>query len=256
MIWRSGSSISLYRGVSYDIPQPVEHQSSYFTKNKTIYKPTGSPVQNYRTDKKYVETLHRGDAGVSNVDDNSDTVSSSPPEVKYEHEMDSLLDNLGPRCTDWTGCDPLPVDADLLPGFVPGYKPPFRILPYGVRRSLGMKDQTALRRLARRLPPHFALRKIVCFFFLSISNSPDIFFAVFHLYMFPFFSGRSRQHQGLATAMVKLWEKSSIAKIALKRGVQLTTSERMAEDIRVIICFYPPKFFLVLSLFECFYFDI
>jgi hypothetical protein len=45
--------------------------------------------------------------------------------------------------------------------------------------------------------------------------------------------GRSRQLQGLANAMVKLWEKSSIAKIALKRGVQLTTSERMAEDIKV-----------------------
>lgn len=47
-------------------------------------------------------------------------------------------------------------------------------------------------------------------------------------------SGRSRQLQGLAVAMIKLWEKSSIAKIALKRGVQLTTSERMAEDIKVI----------------------
>lgn len=35
-------------------------------------------------------------------------------------------------------------------------------------------------------------------------------------------------------AMVKLWERSSISKIALKRGVQLTTSERMAEDIKVI----------------------
>lgn len=45
--------------------------------------------------------------------------------------------------------------------------------------------------------------------------------------------GRSRQLQGLAAAMIKLWEKSSIAKIALKRGVQLTTSERMADDIKV-----------------------
>ena len=45
--------------------------------------------------------------------------------------------------------------------------------------------------------------------------------------------GRSRQLQGLANAMVKLWEKSSVAKVALKRGVQLTTSERMAEDIKV-----------------------
>ena len=34
--------------------------------------------------------------------------------------------------------------------------------------------------------------------------------------------------------MIKLWEKSSIAKIALKRGVQLTTSERMAKDIKVM----------------------
>lgn len=32
--------------------------------------------------------------------------------------------------------------------------------------------------------------------------------------------------------MVKLWQRSSIAKIAIKRGVQLTTSERMAEDIK------------------------
>lgn len=48
------------------------------------------------------------------------------------------------------------------------------------------------------------------------------------------FLGRSRELQGLAVAMIKLWEKSSIAKIALKRGVQLTTSERMAEDIKVM----------------------
>lgn len=46
--------------------------------------------------------------------------------------------------------------------------------------------------------------------------------------------GRSRQLQGLAVAMAKLWEKSLIAKIALKRGVQLTTSERMAEDLKVM----------------------
>jgi len=48
------------------------------------------------------------------------------------------------------------------------------------------------------------------------------------------YPGRSRQLQGLAVAMIKLWEKSSIAKVALKRGVMLTTSERMAEDLKVI----------------------
>ncbi|KAH7533662.1 hypothetical protein FEM48_Zijuj04G0155400 [Ziziphus jujuba var. spinosa] len=40
-------------------------------------------------------------------------------------------------------------------------------------------------------------------------------------------------HQiGLANAMVKLWEKSAIAKIAIKRGVENTCNERMAEELR------------------------
>ena len=79
------------------------------------------------------------------------------PEIMYEDEVDKLLEGLGPRYTDWPGCNPLPVDADLLPGIVPGYQPPFRVLPYGVRSSLGLKEATSLRRLARVLPPHFAL---------------------------------------------------------------------------------------------------
>ena len=53
------------------------------------------------------------------------------------------MDGLGPRYADWPGCDPLPVDADMLPGIVLGYQPPFRVLPYGVRRSLGLKEGTA-----------------------------------------------------------------------------------------------------------------
>ena len=48
------------------------------------------------------------------------------PKVNYEHEVDKLLDGLGPRYTDWPGCDPLTVDADMLPVTVPGYQPPFR----------------------------------------------------------------------------------------------------------------------------------
>ena len=63
--------------------------------------------------------------------------------MKYEDDVDKLLDGLGPRYADWPGCDPLPVDADMLPRIVPGYQPPFRELPYGVRRSLGLKEGTA-----------------------------------------------------------------------------------------------------------------
>ncbi|KAA8548752.1 hypothetical protein F0562_000436 [Nyssa sinensis] len=173
VIWRSGTSVSLYRAT-----------------DKTSRDPSESPCNDVHTPQTDSE---------STVEEGKNT--ESLPEVKYEDEVDKLLDGLGPRYTDWPGCDPLPVDADLLPGVVPGYQPPFRILPYGVRSTLGVKEATSLRRIARVLPPHFAL-------------------------------GRSRQHQGLVVAMIKLWERSSIAKIALKRGVQLTTSERMAEDIK------------------------
>ncbi|KAI3860374.1 hypothetical protein MKW92_020485 [Papaver armeniacum] len=185
VIWRSGSSISLYRG------SPSNIDNNYY-----------APVAESNT-KHQIQRVSNFNTRSGKVCSEVGEISTvNPvPEVKYEHEIDKTLDGLGPRYTDWPGPKPLPVDADLLPGVVPDYKPPYRILPYGVRSNLGLKEGTALRRLARVLPPHFAV-------------------------------GRCRQHHGLAMAMVKLWESSSVAKIALKRGVQLTTSERMAEDIK------------------------
>ncbi|KAF8388177.1 hypothetical protein HHK36_026843 [Tetracentron sinense] len=200
VIWRSGTSVSLYRGVSYELPSMRQAK-------KQIQNTNEMSCNSIPTHKASRDRIERGSYDVqasqaslaTTVKEKKDT--KSLPEMKYEHEVDKLLDGLGPRYTDWPGCDPLPIDADLLPGVIPDYKPPFRILPYGMRSTVGIKETTALRRLARVLPPHFAL-------------------------------GRSRQHQGLAMAMAKLWERSSIVKIALKRGVQLTTSERMAEDIK------------------------
>ncbi|KAI3995714.1 hypothetical protein MKX01_020787 [Papaver californicum] len=196
VIWHSGSSISLYRGVSYELASE-HHQKGQIQRpsnvDNTYYAPIAESSSRHQI--QHVSDLNAQlDKVCSEVGEIS-TVKPVP-EVKYEHEIDKILDGLGPRYPDWPGPKPLPVDADLLPGVVPGYKPPYRILPYGVR-----SNDTALRRLARVVPPHFAV-------------------------------GRSRQHHGLAMAMVKLWESSSVAKIALKRGVQLTTSERMAEDIK------------------------
>ncbi|KAL0925741.1 hypothetical protein M5K25_004110 [Dendrobium thyrsiflorum] len=218
VVWRSGTSVSLYRGVSYENPKTVKKKyhsipNTYDTSHNT-FKHTGiltDNVKNIDLQDDRAKSIDVQDYNVKSIDvqvegeylttfekKNNTGLSA---EIKYEDEIDKLLDSLGPRYTDWPGNDPLPVDADLLPAIVPGFKPPFRILPYGVRPTLGLKEGTALRRLARMLPPHFAL-------------------------------GRSRQHQGLATAMEKLWEKSCIAKIALKRGVQLTTSERIASEIK------------------------
>jgi hypothetical protein len=75
----------------------------------------------------------------------------------YEREVNRLLDSLGPRFIDWWWNTPLPVDADLLPQVVPGYKTPFRQCPPGVRPTLADGELTYLRRLAHPLPTHFAL---------------------------------------------------------------------------------------------------
>lgn len=224
MIWRSGNSLSLYRGVSYESPSAqlnkrIFQKTGHFSKLSAVATDNTAPVSSQ--DEVSLEEAALSTNEESNINDRE--ISPLP---EYEQEMDKLLDGLGPRYKEWPGCDPLPVDADMLPGVVPGYQPPFRILPYGVRASLTQKEATGLRRLARILPPHFAL-----------GSQHPIFFGSFLFCFSPFYmiiprAGRGRQIQGLAAAVVKLWEKSKIAKIALKRGVQNTTSERMTEDIR------------------------
>ncbi|XP_019154731.1 PREDICTED: chloroplastic group IIA intron splicing facilitator CRS1, chloroplastic [Ipomoea nil] len=119
----------------------------------------------------------------------------------YEREADRLLDGLGPRFVDWWYPKPLPVDADLLPEVVPGFRPPLRRCPPDVRPKLTDHELTYLRKLARPLPTHFVL-------------------------------ARNRKLQGLAEAVVKLWEKCHIAKIALKWGVPNTDNEQMASELK------------------------
>ncbi|CAI9761091.1 unnamed protein product [Fraxinus pennsylvanica] len=199
VIWRSGSSVVLYRGMSYKldcvqsyskrIQADIEARSSSDFVNDVTQCSKVKPLsgaaessQNYTS--KYLNSL-------------------SKEELMDLSELNLLLDELGPRFVDWSGPEPLPVDADLLPAVVPGYRPPFRLLPYGVRQALRNKEMTYFRRTARKMPPHFAL-------------------------------GRNRELQGLAMAMVKLWKKSAIAKIAIKRGVQNTLNERMAEELKIL----------------------
>lgn len=119
----------------------------------------------------------------------------------YEREGDRLLDGLGPRFVDWWMWKPLPVDGDLLPEVVPGFKPPFRLSPPDARSKLTDDELTYLRKLAHPLPTHFVL-------------------------------GRNRGLQGLATAILKLWEKSLVAKIAVKWGIPNTDNEQMANELK------------------------
>lgn len=121
----------------------------------------------------------------------------------YEREADRILDGLGPRFIDWWRPKPLPVDADLLLEVVPGFKPPFRrCQPHG---SVKLTDDelTYLRMLAQQLPFHFVL-------------------------------GRNRKLQGLAAAIIKLWEKCHIVKIAVKLGIPNTNNAQMANELKCL----------------------
>ncbi|XP_057858533.2 CRM-domain containing factor CFM2, chloroplastic isoform X2 [Cryptomeria japonica] len=214
VVWRAGSIIILYRGTNYEPPCVKAGRSLGITlkpSNEMIYA-VDRVDGNLSVDSPHKSNL-TGLTGLVNGDEptcsfvNSETAFSEKdymfctPNMEYEREFDSLLDGLGPRFTDWWGYDPLPVDADLLPAVVPGYKKPLRVLPYGMKPKLTDNEMTRLRRLGRPLPPHFAL-------------------------------GINAHLQGLAAAMVKLWERSEIAKIAVKQGVQNSDSEKMAEELK------------------------
>ncbi|KAL6013403.1 hypothetical protein ACLOJK_003901 [Asimina triloba] len=218
VVWRSGSIIILYRGANYKYP--------YFV-------PDSNTTNNIHSDKECSESGGDDEVESKQEDNSSQAVGVKastepispqrlthlplvpgvgspqkvrfllPGEIQLEEEVDRLLDGLGPRFTDWWGYGPLPVDADLLPAFVPGYRKPFRLLPFGVHPKLTDREMTILKRIGRPLPCHFAL-------------------------------GRNRRLQGLAAAIVKLWEKSEIAKIAVKRGVQNTSSKMMAEELKML----------------------
>jgi hypothetical protein len=96
-----------------------------------------------------------------------------PGEVKLAEEADKLLDGLGPRFSDWWGYEPLPVDADMLPAVVPGFRKPFRLLPSGVPPKLTDREMTILRRLAHPLPFHYALGNVWCFALFIIFDCFD-----------------------------------------------------------------------------------
>ncbi|GLU02012.1 hypothetical protein SLE2022_192850 [Rubroshorea leprosula] len=214
VVWRSGSKIVLYRGVNYKYP--------YFSADKiSVNDSSPSGLQDLDKDN---EELGEGDSCASDMDGGKRVLPSAtkkmtrptlvqgvgfpnrvrfqlPGEAELVEEADHLLDGLGPRFTNWWGYEPLPVDGDLLPAVVPGYRRPFRLLPYGVKPILTNDEMTTLKRLGRPLPFHFVL-------------------------------GRNRKLQGLAASITKLWEKCEIAKIAVKRGVQNTNSEMMAEELK------------------------
>lgn len=194
VIWRSGSVMVVFRGINYE--RPTSRPQSIDVKADTPFVPDISSVHDLSVD--------HGNGAISTSEKIEPVSRNSVPAenlTEEEVEYNSLLDGMGPRFVDWWGTGWLPIDADLLPPTIPGYKTPFRLLPTGMRSRLTNAEMTNLRKVAKSLPSHFAL-------------------------------GRNRNHQGLASAIVKLWEKSLVAKIAVKRGIQNTNNKLMAEELK------------------------
>ncbi|CAA7409740.1 unnamed protein product [Spirodela intermedia] len=240
VIWRAGSIIILYRGANYKYPYFTDSSAMENTENSS-----GSESTSYAKTETEQEVSSTSLDGLAPVDRPSTAPAYSPlvsgvgapnkvrfqlpGEVELGEEVDLLLDGLGPRFTDWWGSGPPPVDADLLPAVVHGYRRPFRLLPFGLQPKLTDREMTILRRLSRPLPCHFAL-------------------------------GRNRNLQGLAQSMLKLWEKCEIVKIAVKRDARNTNTELMVEELKRLtggtvlsrdkefIAFYRGKDFLPLAV--------
>ncbi|KAK7380048.1 hypothetical protein VNO78_32399 [Psophocarpus tetragonolobus] len=193
--WRSGSVMMVYRGIHYQGPDSRMEVNE--KKGDGFFVPdvsSGSLLKS--ADNNTALSLEKSEVVIKEREQ-PENVSEA------EAEYNALLDGLGPRFVGWWGTGILPVDADLLPRTVPGYKTPFRLLPTGMRSRLTNAEMTNLRKLAKSLPCHFSL-------------------------------GRNRNHQGLACAILKLWEKSLVAKIAVKRGIQNTNNELMAEELKML----------------------
>ncbi|KAJ8553438.1 hypothetical protein K7X08_024116 [Anisodus acutangulus] len=193
VIWRSGSVMVVYRGSNYEGPS---------SRSQYVNEEGNAPfVPDVSSDK----SIAKDNKSYSLVIENRNQVHPNRVQsmTAEEAEFNRVLDGLGPRFEDWWGTGVLPVDADLLPQTIPGYKTPFRLLPTGMRSRLTNAEMTNLRKIAKSLPCHFAL-------------------------------GRNRNHQGLAAAIIKLWEKSLVVKIAVKRGVQNTNNKLMADELKIL----------------------
>ncbi|PHU24321.1 hypothetical protein BC332_09428 [Capsicum chinense] len=193
VIWRAGSVMVVYRGSNYEGPSSRsqfvnEEANALFVPDVSSDKPISKDSKSFNPVIENRSQVHPN--RVLNM-------------TEEEAEFNRVLDGLGPRFEDWWGTGVLPVDADLLPQTIPGYKTPFRLLPTGMRSRLTNAEMTNLRKIAKSLPCHFAL-------------------------------GRNRNHQGLAVAIIKLWEKSLVVKIAVKRGIQNTNNKLMAEELKIL----------------------
>lgn len=141
----------VYRGKNYQGPNSSKELDA--KEGDGFFVPDVSSKSSSRTKDSSTTTSLKNSAQVRRNDEQPENMT------KEEAEYNALLDGLGPRFFEWWGTGILPVDADLLPRDIPGYKTPYRLLPTGMRSRLTSAEITDLRKIAKSLPCHFALGK-------------------------------------------------------------------------------------------------
>ncbi|XP_042504782.1 chloroplastic group IIA intron splicing facilitator CRS1, chloroplastic [Macadamia integrifolia] len=214
VVWCKKDTLVVYRGCNHQSSTlKIIHGESKDQMTTSQVKSVGfATIDNMAAKGRILDSLSSGFC----VEENEAMQSVSG--TLYEREADRLLDGLGPRFIDWWRPKPLPIDADLLPEVVTDFQPPFRLSPPNERPKLTDDELTYLRKLARPLPTHFVL-------------------------------GRNKYIQGLAAAILKLWEKSLIVKIAVKWGVPNVNNEEMASELKRLtggVLILRNKFFIIL----------
>ncbi|XP_010922095.1 chloroplastic group IIA intron splicing facilitator CRS1, chloroplastic isoform X2 [Elaeis guineensis] len=213
VVWRKRYTLVVYRGSNYSLIPEASHNSAITIGGKAsssklnlgISEDGGAILPTKSDEITNISVIQQdGDVENSHTSSMAWEIRNAAEAIEgtlYEREVDRLLDGLGPRFIDWWWRKPLPVDADLLPEFVPNFRPPIRLCPPSMKPKLMDEELTYLRKLARPLPTHFAL-------------------------------GKSRKLQGLAAAIIKLWEKSLIAKIAVKVGIPNINNQQMSCELK------------------------
>lgn len=151
----------VFRGTNYE--GPISKPRRMSSEDDALFVPHVSSPDN--------SVKKNSDARSQVLEKSNPAISGSVKKMTEEEaEYNALLDGLGPRFEDWWGTGVLPVDADLLPPTIPGYKTPFRLLATGMRSRLTNAEMTNLRKLAKSLPCHFALGNFPAFVFFHFTN--------------------------------------------------------------------------------------
>lgn len=164
VVWSNKDFLAVYRGCNYE--SGSKHIRRIYRKS-IADRENPSSTMNFRDTSTIGQLSSDGSSQYEMIHGRDSKWESRHMPSLYEREADRLLDSLGPRFVDWWMHKPLPVDGDLLPEVVPGFKTTFRLTPPFTRAQLTDAELTYLRKLARPLPTHFVLG---IFFLLLMRN--------------------------------------------------------------------------------------